>query len=55
LHNLEDLISKMEKIINLSDEERHQMGKRGREKMIKEFDERIIIMKYLETIKKFID
>ncbi|MGB9855706.1 MAG: glycosyltransferase family 4 protein [Caldisericum exile] len=45
-----DLADKMEKMINLSVNERRAMGKAGREKMIREFDEKIVINKYLETI-----
>jgi len=40
----------MEKIINLSFKERVQMGIRGRLKVINEFDDRIVIKKYLNTI-----
>ncbi len=47
-----DLADKMEKMINLGEEERLKMGKKGREKMIKEFDESIIIAKFLTTIKE---
>ena len=46
-----DLADKMEKMINLSEKERIQMEKAGREKIIKEFDEKIIIEKYVEVIK----
>ncbi|WP_200763259.1 glycosyltransferase family 4 protein [Nitrosophilus alvini] len=46
-----DLADKMEKILNLSEEERKTMGKKGREKVIKEFDEKIVIEKYMEAIK----
>ena len=49
-----DLVDKMEKMLNLSEEERIKMGKRGREKIIREFDERIVIKKYLETIDKIL-
>lgn len=52
--NAEDLADKMEKMINLNLEERISMGKAGREKMIKEFDESIVISKYLENIKELI-
>jgi len=45
-----DLADKMEKMLNLSEDKRKEMGKAGREKMIKEFDERIVIEKYLEAI-----
>ena len=46
-----DLADKMEKMINLSPEERTAMGKAGREKMMREFDEKIVIKKYLDVIK----
>ncbi|WP_249291442.1 glycosyltransferase [Campylobacter curvus] len=48
--NAKDLAQKMEKMLNLSDEERRRMGTSGREKMIKRFDEKIVISKYLEII-----
>ncbi len=54
IKNAEDLANKMEKMINLNLEERIAMGKAGREKMIKEFDESIVISKYLENIKELI-
>jgi glycosyltransferase involved in cell wall biosynthesis len=46
-----DLVKKMEIMMNLSPEERYRMGRSGRNKMIKEFDECIVINKYLDTIK----
>jgi len=49
-----DLAEKMERMIALSPEERAEMGRRGREKMEREFDERIVINKYLETIRQII-
>ena len=51
IKNVENLASKMEMMINLSEEERLTMGKAGREKMLKEFDEKIVINKYLDSIK----
>jgi len=45
-----DLADKMEIMLGLSEEERIVMGKAGREKMIKEFDEKIVIDKYLKAI-----
>lgn len=47
----EDLAQKMETMLNLSSIEREEMGKIGRDKMIKEFDEKIVIDKYLNSIK----
>lgn len=47
-----DLAEKMEKFIQLSKEERERMGKKGREKILKEFDEKIIIDIYRDKISK---
>jgi len=49
--NSKDLAHKMEKMLNLSEKKRLEMGKKGREKIINEFDEKIVINKYLEVIK----
>ena len=40
----------MEMMLNLSQEDRIKMGQKGREKIIKEFDEQIVIEKYLNII-----
>jgi glycosyltransferase involved in cell wall biosynthesis len=45
-----DLLDKMERMLSMSDEERELMGRRGREKMIREFDERLIIQRYIDDI-----
>jgi glycosyltransferase involved in cell wall biosynthesis len=47
-----DLASKLELIINMSEEERKAMGQKGREKIKKEFDEKIVIDKYLDAVKQ---
>lgn len=47
----EDLANKMEQMISLSENERLEMGGRGREKMIREFDERIVIDRYLAAVR----
>jgi len=47
-----DLSKKMEQIMQLDDSEREAMGKNGREKMELQFDEKIVIQKYLEAIKE---
>lgn len=47
-----DLADKMEKMIKLTSDERHKMGRAGREKMEREFDEKIVIQKYLEVIEE---
>jgi glycosyltransferase involved in cell wall biosynthesis len=46
-----DLANKMEKMILLSAEERKEMGKKARQKIIKEFDKQIVIEAYLRAIK----
>ena len=45
-----DLADKMEQIISMSHYEREEMGRRGREKVRREFDEQIVIKKYLSAI-----
>ena len=50
----EDLAGKMERMLTLSEEERFEMGRRGREKMEREFDEQTVIDRYLETISSLV-
>jgi glycosyltransferase involved in cell wall biosynthesis len=45
-----DLAEKMARIVAMSPFERMSMGVRGREKVERDFDERIVITKYLEVI-----
>jgi glycosyltransferase involved in cell wall biosynthesis len=45
-----DLALKMELMLNMSKSDRKKMGKLGREKMLKEFDESIVISRYTHTI-----
>lgn len=45
-----DLADKMERMISMSQTEREAMGLRGREKVEREFDEKIVIQKYLDAI-----
>lgn len=44
------LAEKMEQIVLLGTAERAEMGRRGREKMEREFDERLVIGKYLKAV-----
>ncbi len=46
-----DLADKMERMISMPSLERKTMGLRGREKVEREFDENIVINKYLTAIK----
>jgi glycosyltransferase involved in cell wall biosynthesis len=48
----EDLAEKMKQLMKMSQEERDRMGIKGREKMIREFDKKIVIQKYLEAIEE---
>jgi glycosyltransferase involved in cell wall biosynthesis len=45
-----DLAEKMKLFIALSSEQRAEMGRRGRAKIEREFDEKIVINKYLEAV-----
>ena len=47
-----DLAEKMERMLSLSPEQRSEMGQRGRAKMEVEFDEQIVIKKYLAAIEE---
>ncbi|MDA7818286.1 glycosyltransferase family 4 protein [Sulfurimonas sp.] len=53
--NANDLADKMEMMISLSEDERKAMGEAGRKKIVKEFDEKIVIDKYLESIKEILE
>ncbi len=50
----EDLASKMKDMLELSKDERIKMGNKGREKAIKEFDEKIVFDKYLKNIEEIL-
>jgi glycosyltransferase involved in cell wall biosynthesis len=50
MKNAVDLADKMEKMLRLTNEQRNAMGKAGRKKIVKEFDETIIIRKYIDAI-----
>jgi glycosyltransferase involved in cell wall biosynthesis len=50
-----DLATKMSLIVAMSPAERKFMGLRGREKVEREFDEEIVICKYLEAISVYIN
>lgn len=45
-----DLADKMEQMMQLSPERREEMGRKGREKMIREFDKQMVIKIYLQAI-----
>src|SRR5258705_10634426 len=45
-----DLAEKMKQMMNIPAAEREAMGKKGREKMIREFDKKLVIQIYLQAI-----
>ena len=49
----EDLADKMEKVMLLSEKARRDMGLKGREKMKCEYDEEIVIKKYLAVLERY--
>jgi len=54
LRDVEDLAAKMEQMIGLSPDDRSRMGQMGRDKMEREFDEQIVIRKYLEVVDRIV-
>lgn len=55
VRNAADLAEKMERMLRLSQEARIEMGRRGREKAEREFDERIVIDRYLEVLSGLVE
>ena len=49
------LFLSMEKMYALSYDERQEMGKKGREKVMKVFDEKLVIEKYEEALSKIFE
>lgn len=49
--NSGDLADKMGQILNLSGDELEKMGQNGREKITREFDEKIVLKEYLAAVK----
>ncbi len=48
--NVDDTIRAIKEFLTLSNQEREQMGKRGREKMEKEFDRNIVVEAYMNAL-----
>ncbi len=48
--NVDSLVAAIKKFMELSDWQREEMGRRGREKMIKEFDRNIVVNAYISEI-----
>ena len=53
--SLDDLIATMRKMLDMPREELAKMGKRGRELMLRKFDEQIIIREYKRAIRKYLN
>ena len=53
--SVDDLTKKMKDMINLSTDERREMGLRGREKVEKEFDEKIIVKKIVNRVESVLN
>ncbi len=51
----QDLALKMEGMLSLKSDERKNMGKKARQKVIREFDKEIVIKSYLKAIKEAIE
>lgn len=54
VRNSIDLANKMKMILKRTEEERKIMGEHGRKKVLKEFDEKIIIAKYFEGLRELL-
>ena len=52
--NVDDLTKKMIKMLNLKEKELLKMGFKSREKVVKDFDEKIVLDAYKELVQKFI-
>jgi glycosyltransferase involved in cell wall biosynthesis len=53
LQDAQDFANKMEKMTMLSDDELMVMGEKSRKKAEQEFDEKLVVQKYMETIRHF--
>ena len=53
-YGMKDLAEKLEKIVLMSHQDRLVMGQKSREKIEQEFDEKIVINKYLDAIKEIL-
>jgi len=54
LKDTNDVAFQMEKIFLFDENQRMAMGKKGREKIVSEFDESIVIDRYKDAIKQII-
>jgi glycosyltransferase involved in cell wall biosynthesis len=54
VRDITDLANKMEMMINLTDEQRMEMGKKGRQKILNKFDDKFVIAKYHTIVEKYV-
>jgi glycosyltransferase involved in cell wall biosynthesis len=54
VRDAEDLAAKMDRMLGLSMDERAAMGRKGRKKMEAQFDEKIVISKYLQVVAELV-
>ena len=50
-NDVDSMVEIIERFLKLSEDERKVMGENGRKKVLKEFDEKIVINKYLKVIR----
>ena len=48
-----DLAAKMEMIIEMTSKERRQMGLNGRKMVLKQFDENLVVSRYIEVLRRY--
>jgi glycosyltransferase involved in cell wall biosynthesis len=49
-----DLADKMQEMVELTDEQRAHMGRAGRERVLREFDQRVVVDRYLDVIQQIL-
>jgi glycosyltransferase involved in cell wall biosynthesis len=49
---VDSLAAKLAQMLDMSDDERRAMGERGREKVAREFDERVVVERYKSLIQQ---
>lgn len=52
--NTEEMFKQIDKFVNMSNQQRAEMGKKAREKMEREFDRNIVVNSYINEIQKII-
>lgn len=52
--NVGDLVAKIKSFLAMENEDKYVMGKLGRKRMVKNFEENLIISEYLKTIESFL-